>query len=414
MVETNYDILGVAEGSSKKEIHNAFRQLALQFHSDRGGENRQFIRIRQAYEDLKVGKKYPDTEDERLRNSKVFSGDVDADVIRRNQILGQEIYKEMMTAEEWAAALNRANMTGTRLFGSKTLGEIELERKANGALSIKGNFMAGSLTYDGPVMMRGSVTSPSWTPEYRTQIRLLHGDFKMMDPTENKYKIENGATLTVENGNAVVGNVFGRKYRVGDQTGKVGVFDMKEYRTRIAAPNGKIIAENLVNTVSVEADTVIVLNVEDDVEITAREILFYGGKMTYDTTIRLKRGGVIRFFERFSIQGLSGDATITLEDSRTVRLFNLKTKKIRSLPDELVPDMEEYAKDATMVGNGFTITYEMLERLPVATYGAGGQKRRRDSDGGSGGDSGGNDDDNDDNGSWASKFGFGGRRFRRK
>ena len=47
----------------------------------------------------------------------------------KNQILGQQLSKEMKTAEEWAAALNRANSTATRLFGSKTLGEIELERK---------------------------------------------------------------------------------------------------------------------------------------------------------------------------------------------------------------------------------------------------------------------------------------------
>ena len=43
----------------------------------------------------------------------------------------------MKTAEEWAAALNRANSTATRLFGSKTLGEIELEKKANGRYQLK-------------------------------------------------------------------------------------------------------------------------------------------------------------------------------------------------------------------------------------------------------------------------------------
>ena len=39
MVENNYDILGIVEGSTKNEIRDAFRRLALQFHSDRGGEN---------------------------------------------------------------------------------------------------------------------------------------------------------------------------------------------------------------------------------------------------------------------------------------------------------------------------------------------------------------------------------------
>ncbi len=365
VIESNYDILGIPEGSTEKQIRDAFRQLALQSHSDRGGEGKQFIRIKQAYEDLKMGKKYPDTDDERLKNSRVFANETDADVMRRNQILGQQIYKEMRTAEEWVAALCRANITATRLFGSKTLGEIELERKANGALLIKGNFMAGSITYDGPIIMRGNITSPSMADEYRTHIRLTHGDFKMVDPLENKYKIENGAHLTVENGNVVIGDVYGRKHRIEDIEGRVGVYKIRERRTQISAPNGKIIVENVENTVSLNADTVIIYNAEEDIVISTRELLFYGGKITYDCIIKLKKGGTMRFFEEFSIQGLSGDVKVELEDSKVIRLFNLKTRRIRSLPDDLVPNKEQYAKDATMVGKGFTITYEMLQRLPV-------------------------------------------------
>ncbi len=363
MVESNYDILAIVEGSTEKEIRDAFRRLALQYHSDRGGENEQFIKIKQAYEDLKIGKKYPDTDIEKLKNSKVYSNDSEADIRRKNQILGQELSKEMKTAQEWAAALNRSGATGTRLFGSKTLGEIELERKANGALSIKGNFMAGNLTYDGPIIMQGSISSPSWTKEFKTNIHLTSGDFKFVDPVENKYKIENGATIIADNGNIVVGNVFGRKFKVEDPQGRVGIFQIIEHRTHLSAPNGKIIAENLVNSVSIEADTVIVLNVEDDVTITAREILFYGSKLTYDSTIELKQGGSIRFFENFSIQGLSGDAIIKLENGKKIRLFDVKTKKIKDLSNEFVPNKENYGKDNTMVGHGFTITYDMLNNL---------------------------------------------------
>lgn len=363
MVESNYDILGILEGSTEKEIRDAFRRLALQYHSDRGGENEQFIKIKQAYEDLKIGKKYPETDFEKIKNSRVYSGDSESDVRRKNQILGQELSKEMQTAEEWAAALNRSNSTGTRLFGSKTLGEIELERKANGALSIKGNFMAGGLTYDGPIIMQGNITSPSWTKEFQTNIRLTNGDFKFINPLENKYKIENGAKLVADNGNIVVGNIFGRKFRVEDPEGRVGIFQIQEHRTHISAPKGKIIAENVVNTVRLDSDTIVVLNVEDDVILSAREILFYGGKLTYDSVIELKEGGSIRFFETFSIQGLSGDAIIKLENGKKIRLFDLKTKKIKDLADEFVPDKEQYAKDATMVGHGFTITYDMLDNL---------------------------------------------------
>ncbi len=248
MVESNYDILGIVEGSTEKEIRDAFRRLALQFHSDRGGENEQFIKIKQAYDDLKIGKKYPETDYEKLKNSKVYSSESEADVRRKNQILGQELFKEMKTAEEWASTLNNSNTTASRLFGSKTLGEIELERKATGALSIKGNFMAGSFSYDGPIIMQGSVTSPSWTQEYQTNIHLTNGDFKFINPLENKYKIDNGAKITVDNGNIVIGNVYGRKFRVEDPI-QVGVFQIQEHRTHISAPNGKIIAENLTNTV---------------------------------------------------------------------------------------------------------------------------------------------------------------------
>ena len=381
MVESNYDILGIVEGSTEKEIRDAFRRLALQYHSDRGGENDQFIKIKQAYEDLKIGKKYPDTDIEKIKNSRVYSGDSEADVRRKNQILGQELSKEMKTAEEWAAALNRSNSTATRLFGSKTLGEIELERKANGALSIKGNFMAGSLTYDGPIIMQGSITSPSWTQEFRTNIHLTKGDFKFINALENKYKIENGARIVADDGDIIVGNVFGRKFRVEDPEGRVGVFQIQEHRTRISAPNGRIVAENLANTVSLDADTVIVLNVEDDAIITAREILFYGGKLTYDSVIELKQGGLIRFFENFSIQGLSGDAVIKLENGKKIRLFDLKTKKIKDLDDKFVPNKESYGKDATMVGYGFTITYDMLDNLSKKPA-----KRQKNG--------------------WASKFGF--------
>jgi len=363
MVESNYDILEVVEGSTKKEIRDAFRRLALQFHSDRGGENEQFIKIKQAYEDLKIGKKYPETDIEKIRNSRVFSGDTEANVRRKNQILGQQLSKEMKTAEEWAAALNKSNLTATRLFGSKTLGQIELERKANGALSIKGNFMAGSLTYDGSIVMQGSITSPSWTQEFKTNIHLTKGDFKFIDPLETKYKIDNGARIIVDDGNVIVGNIFGRKYRVEDPDGRVGIFHIQEHRTHISAPNGKIVAENVVNTVLLDADTIIVLNVEDDVILSAREILFYGGKFTHDSVIELKQGGSIRFFENFSIQGLSGDAIIKLENGKRTRLFDLKTKKIKDLADEFVPNKENYEKNATMVGYGFTITYDMLDSL---------------------------------------------------
>ena len=373
MVESNYDILGIEEGSTQKDIRNAFRRLALQAHSDRGGESAKFIKIKQAYEDLKAGKKYPDTPLEKLRKSRVFSGDSDREVKRRNEIIGQEVSAEMREAQEWAGALYRSGVTGSKMFGSKTLGEMEFEVKANGALFIKGNYMAGGFTYDGPIIMQGNLSSPSWTDEFRTDIVLKRGDFKLLNPLDNKYRIENGATITAEMGNVVVGNVFGRKYRVEDPDGRVGIYTVQEHRTRLTAPQGRIVAENAVNTVMLEGDTVMVLNLEDDARISAREVLVYGSKMTYDCSIRLRQGGVIRFFEANSVIGLSDDATITLDNEKRLYLRDIKSRKIRDLGEGLVDNPDQYEKGATMVGGGFTITYDMLDSL---IKGDGGTQRR--------------------------------------
>ena len=363
MVESNYEILGIPEDSSKKDIQHAFRKLVLEHHSDRGGDVEKFKKIKQAYDDLKIGKKYPETDKEKQRKSKVYTGDDEEDIRRRNLIIAKELSREMQLAQEWLSTLNRLNSTGTRLFGSKTLGEIEFERKATGALLIKGNFMAGKLSYDGPILMQGSISSPSFSDENASVIRLSKGDFKFIDPLENKYKIDNGAKIIVENGDIVVGNIFGRKNKVQDPSGRVGVYNIKELRSELYSPNGKIIVENAVNTVTLDGDTIILLNVEDEVKISGREILIYGSKVTYDVEIELKQGGFIRFFEKFSIQGLSDDAKIKLDNGKQIKLFYLKTKKIRDLADELVPNKENYNKNDTMVGNGFTITYDMIDNF---------------------------------------------------
>ena len=55
----------------------------------------------------------------------------------------------MNSAQEWAAALNRAGTTGVRLFGSNELGQVEFERKATKTLAIKGKFWAGNFQYGG-------------------------------------------------------------------------------------------------------------------------------------------------------------------------------------------------------------------------------------------------------------------------
>ena len=211
MVESNYDILKIQVGASKKEIRRAYRNLVLKLHSDRGGDDEQFKRIKRAYEDLRLGKKYPDTADEKKEKAKFYSGDLDADQRRKNLLLSQDISREMKTAQEWAAALNRAGSVGQRLFGSKELGQMEFERKITKILTIKGKFWAGNFRYDNPVMMWGSITSPYISPyeKHKTHIRITNGNFRMSDSIRNRYDIDGGAKITVDNGDIEVGNVRG-------------------------------------------------------------------------------------------------------------------------------------------------------------------------------------------------------------
>jgi len=82
MTKSNYEILGIPENASRNEIRSAFRTLALKHHADRGGQDEEFIIIKQAFEDLKVGKKYPDSLDEKKRKSKFFWGTDEEEKLR--------------------------------------------------------------------------------------------------------------------------------------------------------------------------------------------------------------------------------------------------------------------------------------------------------------------------------------------
>ena len=232
----------------------------------------------------------------------------------------------MKIAEEWAAALNRVDATGVRLFGSKELGELEFERKANKALSIKGKYWAGTLRYDGPITMWGNITNPYFSDkeEYKTHIRVTHGNFKLIDPIENKYDIENGAKITADNGDIIIGSVSGIKELLPDPQGRVGMHVLKEHFTQLTAPNGKIIAGNIRETVRLEADTIVVINLVDNVKIKGKDILVYGSKVNYNVEFELMQGGKIRFYDEGSGFDISDDAIIRLENGKQFRLRELK------------------------------------------------------------------------------------------
>lgn len=356
MPPSNFEILGIGEDATPAQIREAFRRLALEHHSDRGGQDERFKVIKQAYEDLKHGKKY--SAQDAPPSTGIRPGETEADAKRRNAQLALRTAEQMAAAAEWISALEKGGSQGTRVFGVPEAGQLEIERNRAGTVILKGRYMAGSISCSGPVHMRGSVTSPSWTEP--STIR-AGGDFRMANPVANRYTIDNGARVISETGDIVAGNVSGRKLRVPDPQGRVGISTVRELRTELKAPAGKVIVENAVGTVHLQADTVILLNAEDDVRITGKHIMVYGGRITYDVEFHLAEGGTIRFFEESSVQGISDDAVIRLAGGRSVRLYDVKTKKISDVDGTAAPGR-------TMVGGGFVITYEMLDCL-------GGRKR---------------------------------------
>ncbi|NDB47217.1 MAG: molecular chaperone DnaJ, partial [Nitrososphaeria archaeon] len=132
MVQSNYDILGLKSNATQREIRDAFRKLILDHHSDRGGDEEIVKKIIQAYEDLKAGRAYPDSDDEKLKKAKVYTGDSEEERRRRNLVLSGDVAREMKEAQDWTTLLQRDDASGSRLFGSKELGEVEFERQKNG------------------------------------------------------------------------------------------------------------------------------------------------------------------------------------------------------------------------------------------------------------------------------------------
>ncbi|MDP6303140.1 MAG: J domain-containing protein [Candidatus Nitrosopelagicus sp.] len=330
MVKSNYEILGVPENASRNEIRSAFRNLALTHHADRGGQDEEFIIIKQAFEDLKSGKKFPDSLDEKQRKSKFFWGTDEEERLRQNTLLSNDVAREIKVAQEWIDALNRSDVTGIKLFGSNELGQIEIERKPTGALSIKGKFWAGKILHSNHVFMWGSMTSPYFldTDISKTLIHLTQGTFKLMDPLENGYNIENGSHIIVDNGDIVCGNVNGIRQQVPHPTGRVGMSIIKEHFTKLEAPNGKIIAGDVRETVSLDAQEVLVLNLIDNVIVKGKKISVFGPKVSYDVFFELKEGGMIRFYDKGSGFDISDDAIIKLENGKEFFLDDLKTRKL--------------------------------------------------------------------------------------
>ena len=125
MVKSNYEILGITEGASRNEIRSAFRNLALTHHADRGGQDEEFIIIKQAFEDLKVGKKFPDSLDEKKKKSKFFWGTDEEERLRQNTLLSNDVAratcsKKLSKLSNSFIALNNSFIFSNRFSLSKS------------------------------------------------------------------------------------------------------------------------------------------------------------------------------------------------------------------------------------------------------------------------------------------------------
>lgn len=344
-MESNYDILGIKHGASEGEIRSAFRKMVLDHHSDRGGDEEKFKKIIQAYEDLKIGKTYPDSEDEKLKKSRVYTGDSEEERRKRNLILSGDVAREMKMAQDWADLLQKNDMTDSRLFGSKELGEVEFERKQTGELFIKGKLWAGRFVYDGSILMSGSITSPYFAKDddVKTDITITNGNFTMLDPIQNNFTVEHGAKITVQNGDIVVGNLIGIKEILQDPQGRIGIYITKEHFTELHAPKGRIVAGSARETVLLDADTVVVNNLINNVKVKAKNITIFGTTVNYNCELELREGGSLIFHDEGSGFALSDDALVKLENGKWFKLRDLKT--------------------SNMVGYGRQITYEYLDNI---------------------------------------------------
>ena len=99
-------------------------------------------------------------------------------------------------------------------------------------------------------------------------------------------------------------------------TGRVGMSIIKEHFTKLEAPTGKIIAGDVRETVSLDAQEVLVLNLIDNVIVKGKKIFVFGPKVSYDVFFELKKGGLIRFYDKGSGFDISDDAILKLENCK--------------------------------------------------------------------------------------------------
>jgi len=135
---------------------------------------------------------------------------------------------------------------------------------------------------------------------------------------------------------------------------------IREHFSQLNALNGKIVTGDVRDTVKLDADTVITINLVDNVKVTGKNILVYGSKVTYDVEFFLKKGGKIRFYDQGSGFDISDDSVVNIENGKKIKIRDLKHDKLISLGGkdityDYIDDRENIKKSAkNNSGNKFS------------------------------------------------------------
>jgi hypothetical protein len=126
---------------------------------------------------------------------------------------------------------------------------------------------------------------------------------------------------------------------------------IREHFSELSAPNGKIVTGDVRDTVKLDADTIITLNLVDNIKVTGKNILVYGTKVTHDVEFFLKKGGKIRFYDQGSGFDISDDSVVNLENGKKIKILDLKRDKLISLGGkdityDYIDDRENIKKSA--------------------------------------------------------------------
>ena len=307
-MEDHHAVLGVRYGAGRGEIRDAFRRKALECHPDviGGRDGGEFVAARRAYEAL-----------------------VSPAVSREDE--AARLHSEMRRATEWCADQSS--------FGTADFGEATFEKYGR-SVRIAGRLRAGRLSFGGRITVYGDVSSPPWGGPHGTALRGGGG-------VDIRGNILNGATVRGRDVSAV--DVFGLRRVLRDEV-RVGVSRDASLRTRVEA-TGSATLRHCHGPADIRGDTIDVADVRDGCALEARRIVVRGSTVTHDCTIKISESLA---FDTRHILGLSDDCTISW-DGGDVKLGRLKPYRINRLPGfDGVP--------GTMVGSGFVITTDMLER----------------------------------------------------